>query len=77
MVIVKFQHGECYEEILDVWLVCFPMCFWETLSLESKTLFSVKRVCSIGFMNEIRSIISKKLKKKSIERLGETLQMGG
>jgi len=43
------------------------MCFWETLSLESKTLFSVKRVCSIGFMNEIRSIISKKLKKNQLK----------
>jgi hypothetical protein len=32
-----------------------------------RTLFSIEHVCSIGFMNEIRSIISKK--KKSVNKL--------
>jgi hypothetical protein len=63
MVIVNFQHGKCYREFLSVCLICFPACFCEIVSSKSRTLFSVERVCSIGFMNEIRSIISKKKKK--------------
>jgi hypothetical protein len=62
IVIVNFQHGECYREILGVWLICFPACFREIVSSKSRTLFFVERVCSIGFMNEIKSIISKKKK---------------
>jgi len=61
-VIVNFQYRECYEEILGVWLVCFPICFRETVFSEFRTLFSVESVCSIGFMNEIISTISKKKK---------------
>jgi hypothetical protein len=61
-VIVNFQHEECYGEILGVWLICFPTCFWEIVSSKSRTLFFVKHSCFIGFMNKIRSIISKKKK---------------
>jgi hypothetical protein len=61
-VIVNFQHEECYGEILGVWLICFPTCSWEIVSSKSRTLFFVKHSCFIGFMNKIRSIISKKKK---------------
>jgi hypothetical protein len=56
-------------EFLGVWLVCFPMCFQKIVSSESRTLFSIERVCSIGFMNEIISIIIFLKKKKEEEKI--------